>query len=150
MSKDKKQTILVVDDQTENIDIIVALLKSEYQIKVATEGPTALTIAVSKTSPDLILLDIIMPEMDGFEVCRRLKANSKTSHIPVIFLTGQTKASELVKGFELGAVDYVTKPFNGVELVTRVKTHLTIDSLRSQLENRNQALTHELKVTQSL
>src|SRR5512136_2399420 len=126
--------ILVVDDTPANIQLLAATLKGKgYQISVATNGKQALEV-VEKVEPDLILLDVMMPEMDGFETCRRLKASEKWHAIPVIFLTAKTETADIVQGFELGAVDYVAKPFNAHELLARVHTHLTMDHLRRENE----------------
>ncbi len=105
-----KANLLVVDDVPENLDVLVELLEDEYRVNVANSGERALEILGSGKPPDLILLDVIMPKMDGFEVCRRLKANKATADIPVIFLTAMNEATDLVHGFEVGAVDFVTKP----------------------------------------
>jgi adenylate cyclase len=126
--------ILIVEDTPANIQTLTATLKERgYQISVATNGRQALDI-VGKVRPDLILLDVMMPEMDGFETCRRLKASEQWRQIPVIFLTAKTDTADIVKGFELGAVDYVAKPFNAHELLARVNTHLTIDRLHRENE----------------
>src|SRR5262247_2677225 len=126
--------ILVVDDTPANIQSLSAILKAKgYQISVATNGKQALA-AVDRIRPDLILLDVMMPEMDGFETCRQLKAAEQWRQIPVIFLTAKTETADIVKGFELGAVDYVGKPFNAHELLARVNTHLTIDRLHRENE----------------
>ena len=126
--------ILVVDDTPANILALSATLKEKgYQISVATNGKQALE-AVERVRPDLVLLDVMMPEMDGFETCRRLKASGTTGNIPVIFLTARTETEDIVKGFELGAVDYVPKPFNTHELLARVHTHLTMDRLHRENE----------------
>ncbi|HMP84135.1 MAG TPA: response regulator, partial [Verrucomicrobiota bacterium] len=138
--------ILVVDDTPANIQSLAAILKEKgYQISVATNGKQALEV-VSRVKPDLILLDVMMPEMDGFETCRRLKASEESRHIPVIFLTAKTETTDIVQGFELGAVDYVAKPFNAHELLARVNTHLTMDELRRSLAEKNAELAraHEL------
>ena len=138
--------ILVVDDTRANIQAISAILKEKgYQISVATNGRQALAV-VDRVRPDLILLDVMMPEMDGFETCRQLKAAEKWRQIPVIFLTAKTETADLVQGFELGAVDYVAKPFNAHELLARVNTHLTVDELRRSLADKNTELAraHEL------
>jgi adenylate cyclase len=138
--------ILVVDDTPANIQVLAGTLKeSGYQISVATSGKQALEI-VERVRPDLILLDVMMPEMDGFEACRRLKASEGTRGIPVIFLTAKTEVEDIVKGFEVGAVDYVAKPFNPHELLARVSTHLTMDELRRSLATKNAELAraHEL------
>jgi len=138
--------ILVVDDTPANIQTLAAILKERgYQISIATNGRQALDV-VARVTPDLILLDVMMPELDGFETCRRLKAAEATRHIPVIFLTAKTETADLVQGFELGAVDYVGKPFNAHELLARVTTHLTMDELRRSLATKNAELAraHEL------
>jgi len=138
--------ILVVDDTPANIQSLAAILKEKgYQISVATNGKQALDV-LARLQPDLILLDVMMPEMDGFETCRRLKANEQWRQIPVIFLTAKTETIDIVQGFELGAVDYVAKPFNAHELLARVNTHLTMDELRRSLAAKNVELAraHEL------
>ena len=125
--------ILVVDDTPANIQSLAAILKEKgYQISVATNGKQALDV-MARVQPDLILLDVMMPEMDGYETCRRLKADERWRQIPVIFLTAKTETTDIVQGFELGAVDYVAKPFNAHELLARVNTHLTMDELRRSL-----------------
>ena len=131
--------ILVIEDVPENIQVVSEILKQEgYQITIATNGKQGLQ-ALQRTRPDLILLDVMMPEMDGLETCRRIKAAEAWRDIPVIFLTAKTETADVVQGFELGAVDYVAKPFNAHELLARVKTHLTVDQLRRDL-----ARAHEL------
>jgi class 3 adenylate cyclase len=126
--------ILVVDDAPMNIQALTGTLKAQgYQVSVATSGRQALE-AVKSVRPDLILLDVVMPEMDGFETCRRLKASEATSDIPVIFLTARTESADIIKGFEFGAVDYVSKPFNAHELLARVNTHLTMARLHRENE----------------
>jgi class 3 adenylate cyclase len=130
MSKDNR--ILLVEDTPANIQTVTAILKEQgYQISVATNGKLALE-AVGRQRPDLILLDVMMPEMDGFETCRLLKANPEWRNIPVIFLTAKTETEDIVRGFELGAVDYVAKPFNAHELLARVNTHLSLDRLNRE------------------
>ncbi len=138
--------ILVVDDTPANIETLSALLKSRgCEIRVATNGEQALQ-AVERVKPDLILLDVSMPVMDGFETCRRLKSNEQWRQIPVIFLTAKSDVADIVKGFELGAVDYVAKPFNSHELLARVNTHLMMDQLRRSLAAQNVELdrAHQL------
>jgi len=127
--------ILLVEDDPSNIDAITSILKSEgYHISVATSGTRALD-TLTRLHPDLILLDVVMPGMDGYETCQRLKADPRWQDIPVIFLTGRTETSDVVRGFEVGAVDYVAKPFNAHELLARVRTHLALDQLHR--ENRS-------------
>lgn len=137
--------ILVVDDQAKNLQILTTTLQAAgYRVSSATNGPAALRLC-EKRSFDLILCDIMMPEMDGYAVCRQLKANPETRDIPLIFLTAKTQNEDVLQGFEAGAVDYVTKPFNTSELLARVKTHTelkrahdTIVNYSRQLENLNQ------------
>jgi adenylate cyclase len=130
----EKQTILVVDDATENIDVIVGLLKDQYRVKAATNGLKALKIVNSGNPPDLILLDIMMPEMNGYEVIETLKSQSSTRDIPVIFLTGKSEASDETKGFEMGAVDYISKPFNPSIVKARVNTQIELMTQRQKTE----------------
>src|SRR5262245_14004948 len=140
------ERILGVDDTPANIQTVATTLKGQgYQLSVATNGRQALDV-VDKVRPDLILLDVMMPELDGFETCRRIKNVEAWRDIPIIFLTARTDTLDLVKGFEIGAVDYVGKPFNAPELVARVGTHLTIDQLRRSLAVKNAELAraHEL------
>lgn len=115
--------VLIVDDTEENIDILIEAIGNEYDIAVAIDGQTALEI-LEEEIPDIILLDIIMPDMDGYEVCRRIKENNKISKIPIIFLTAITDIDSKVKGFELGANDYITKPFDVFEVKNKVNNHL--------------------------
>ncbi len=129
----KKNTILVVDDTPENIDILVGVLGSRYRIKAALDGKKALKIAAASPSPDLILLDVMMPEMDGYEVCRRLKDNPATRDIPVIFITAKSEVEDETKGFSLGAVDYITKPISPPIVEARIKTHLDLRHTQLQL-----------------
>src|SRR5262245_36035948 len=141
-----KNRVLVVDDTPANIQSLAAILKERgYQISVATNGKQAIQ-ALARVQPNLILLDVMMPEMDGFETCRQLKASEQWRHIPVIFLTAKTETTDIVQGFEVGAVDYVAKPFNAHELLARVSTHLTMDELRRDLAAKNAELAraHEL------
>jgi class 3 adenylate cyclase len=124
-----KARILIVDDTPANIQAAAGILKGEgYQLTIATSGQQALDI-LERIRPDLILLDVMMPELDGFETCRHLKASTLWREIPVVFLTARSEVADIVRGFEVGAVDYVAKPFNAHELLARVKTHLTLDRL---------------------
>ena len=135
MSENQGSRILIVDDTVKNIQVLGTILKQEgYQLNVAQNGKQALDV-VSKVHPDLILLDVMMPEMDGFEACEHLKNDPETADIPVIFLTAKIETDDIVKGFELGAVDYVTKPFNPTELLVRVDTQLSLYNLRRKLED---------------
>lgn len=128
------QTILVVDDTKSNIDILVELL-NEYDIITSLNGQDAIQ-SVKDEDIDLILLDIMMPELDGFEVCKILKSDESTKNIPIIFLTAKTEKEDMEKGFKLGAVDYLTKPFYSAELKARVKTHLELRSYQKDLEEK--------------
>ena len=144
----KQRLVLVVDDDPTNITVISGVLKDSFRIKVATNGKQALAMARAPDKLDLILLDVVMPEMDGFEVCRHLKANPATREIPVIFLTGVTDAENEEKGFEIGAVDYIHKPFSAPIVLVRVRTQLALQAaLRQAREARNQAdeLLHALR-----
>jgi len=129
-----KQTILIVDDVSENVDILVELL-NDYDLVTALNAKSALEI-VKEEDIDLILLDIMMPEMDGFEVCDILKQDRDTQHIPIIFLTAKDKSNDVQIGFEKGAVDYITKPFNPNELLSRVDTHLKLRAYEKNLEKK--------------
>ena len=129
-----KPTILAVDDTPENLDILNGLLSNEYNMKVAPNGLVALKIAQSSPTPDLILLDVNMPGMDGYEVCKELKANKITKEIPVLFVTAEMNEEDITAGFETGAVDYIGKPFNPNELKARITTHLNLKAAREKLE----------------
>lgn len=125
--------ILVVDDIIKNIQLLGSVLgKAGYAVSYATEGGKALEM-VSLERYDLILLDVMMPVMDGFEICRRLKQSGATAEIPILFLTAKSEQSDIVRGLEEGAVDYLTKPFNTAELLARVKTHLALRKAKSDL-----------------
>lgn len=129
----KKRLILAVDDNPQNLQFLGKLLSDDgYEVAVAQSGQQALNF-IRKTEPDLVLLDIMMPEMDGYTVCKTIKADFSTRHIPVIFLTAKVDTSDVVKGFETGGVDYVTKPFNSQELLARVRTHVEVKILRGLL-----------------
>jgi len=137
-------TILIVDDTPENIDILVELLE-DFDKQVAINGNDALETAWEGNPPDLILLDIMMPEMDGYEVCEKLRANEKTKDVPVIFLTAKTQKDDIVKGFEVGGQDYITKPFDARELMERVKTQLELKTQREILKNMNVILEEKVQ-----
>lgn len=117
-------TVLIVDDTETNIDILLDILGEEYDVTVAMDGESALE-AVDEEPSDLILLDIMMPDIDGFEVCKRLKNNPETANIPIVFLSALTEEAEKQKGLDLGAVDFVTKPFEASEIQAKVKKYLT-------------------------
>lgn len=139
-----RKTILVVDDIPENIDVLVNLLKDEFSIKVALNGKRALEIAHNVPQPDLILLDVMMPELDGYEVCKLLKSSISTQEIPVIFVTAKDKATNESKGFEVGGVDYVTKPIHPLTMMARIKTQLALADQKRHLEDEVQKRTQEL------
>jgi len=132
-SSTKKATILAVDDTPENLDVVKGLLSDDYIVKAATSGAMALKI-IEKQKPDLVLLDIMMPGMDGYEVCQHLKANDETRDIPVIFLTAMEQTTDEAQGFELGAADYITKPVNPPILKARVRTHLALKQSMDELQ----------------
>ncbi len=138
-----KSTVLAVDDTPENLDVLKGVLMPLYSVKGAINGPMALKIA-EKQLPDLILLDIMMPGMDGYEVCRRLKENPITRHIPVIFITAKSTVEDEKKGFEIGAVDYITKPISPPIVQERVKIHLTLKEAQDYLKQQNEILEHKV------
>jgi len=144
------KTILIVDDTPANIAAALAILKDQYRTRVATSGAKALEHAGAADKPDLILLDVTMPDMDGYEVCTRLKADPETAVIPVVFLTARTEAEDEAKGFELGAVDYIHKPFNPTVVLARVHTHLLLRETLRQIEERNAALDEKTRMLESL
>ena len=146
----KKNKVLIVDDTPENIQVLMGTLKDQYAIVAAINGEKALKMAVAEPRPDLILLDIMMPGMDGFEVCRRLKADPGTRDIPVIFLSALDDTADKVKGFAEGAVDYISKPFQPEEVHVRVNTHLTINRLNREVQRQRDQLERELKVVSGL
>jgi putative two-component system response regulator len=137
MENIKEFTVLVVDDMPDNLRLMSDLLKDVYNVKVSRSGETAIDIVNSNIQPDLILLDIMMPEMDGYEVCSHLKSNPKTEKIPVIFLSSKNEVSDERKGFELGAVDYITKPISPSIVLSRIKTHLEMKKLHDMLRDEN-------------
>jgi adenylate cyclase len=137
MAQEEKPSILIVDDTPENIRILVSLLKDEFRTLVATNGAKALEHATGPNPPDLVLLDIMMPEMDGYEVCRRLKADPQTAEIPVIFITAMSEVDDEARGLGLGAVDYITKPFSPTIVEARVRTQLSLYQMRRAIEQKN-------------
>jgi chemotaxis protein methyltransferase CheR len=140
----ERNTILVVDDTPDNLALMNSLLKDSYKVKVANGGEKALRIAASDSPPDLILLDIMMPGMGGYEVCRRLKRDPMTMNIPVIFLTARTEMADEKKGLELGAVDYITKPVSPPTLMARVKSHLALKAMADFLRDQSAFLECEV------
>ncbi|MBT8369128.1 MAG: SpoIIE family protein phosphatase [Deltaproteobacteria bacterium] len=145
-NNDKREIILLVDDNPTNLQVLRQTLKSiNCKMLIAKNGESALAIAL-EDHPDLILLDIMMPGIDGFEVCHRLKSDPSTEDIPVIFLSALGDTEDKVRGLQLGAVDYVSKPFQPDEINARVNTHLTIHRLRREVQNQRDQLEHELEV----
>jgi two-component system sensor histidine kinase/response regulator len=145
-----KETILIVDDNPQSIDIMGEILKPYYRRQVARSGENALAISASDLQPDLILLDVMMPGIDGYEVCRRLKADEKTRNIPVIFITAKNEIEDEAKGLEIGAVDYITKPIKPPILLARVKTHLELKKARVDLEKQNEILKENVRLREDV
>ena len=153
----KKDTLLVVDDTPENLTLMAGILKDAYRVKVATTGEKAITIAKNEPHPDLILLDIMMPELDGYEICRRLKSQPETRDIPVIFLTALSEIKDEKQGLEAGAVDYITKPISPPILMARVRNHLKLKAAADFLRDKNAYLeaevdrrTHQVRAVQEV
>lgn len=139
------QTILIIDDEVTNITVLNELLQSEYNVLFAKDGKTGIRLAASAGRPDLILLDIIMPELDGYEVIRLLKSDESTNNIPVIFITAKGEEEDEARGFELGAVDYIAKPFKPVVVKARIKSQLELKRNRDFLEWMLKERTKELQ-----
>jgi phosphoserine phosphatase RsbU/P len=146
LNAEDKKIVLVVDDAPANIQVAQSILKDEYKIRVATSGAKALELVKVEPAPDLVLLDIMMPEMDGYEVCIQLKAEAQTRDIPVIFLTGKTETQDETRGLEVGAVDYIRKPFSPAIVKARVRTHLMLRDAREELARQLFAIQHELEL----
>lgn len=140
MNEASKEKVLVVDDETFYIDVLRDLLQDDYKVFVAKDGKQALRRAAAFPRPDLILLDILMPGMDGYEVCRRLKADPLTRDIPVIFLTVKSEVADELQGFELGAADYIAKPMSPPIVRARVRTHLALNHAKQELCDHNRLL----------
>lgn len=145
MPYETRPKLLVVDDVEANIDILLEVLSEDYAVRVAIDGPTALS-SVRKALPDLILLDVMMPGMDGFEVCRRLKADPTTAEIPIVFLTAMHEDEDVTYGLDLGAIDYITKPFNPAMVKARVRNHLELKRHRDHLSALVVERTGELAI----
>jgi sigma-B regulation protein RsbU (phosphoserine phosphatase) len=145
----KKFTVLAVDDTPENLDVVKGILTPEYLVKAAINGPMALKI-VEKQPPDIILLDIMMPGMSGYEVCEKLKSNPETKDIPIIFLTAMNQTEDESSGFELGASDYITKPVNPPILQARVRTHLALNQAYSIIKGQKDRMEEELNVGRNI
>ena len=140
----RDSTVLVVDDSPENLDLMGGLLGDLYRVKVANSGSRALKILESGVLPDLILLDVMMPDMSGWDVCKAIKANKRLVDVAVIFLTAKTSPDDEKRGFDLGAVDYISKPINPATLLSRVKTHLSLKRMSDVLRDRNLVLKDEI------
>jgi putative two-component system response regulator len=157
MSIEQRATLLIVDDEPINISVLMDLLKADYRLVAARNGDQALQRAMGDSPPDLILMDVMMPGMDGYEVCRRLKSEARTRDIPVIFVTAMSDEKDEQRGLALGAVDYVTKPISPPIVEARVRNHVALRQARQALAMQNQILeqrvaerTHELAVTQDI
>ncbi|SEG16362.1 response regulator [Vibrio hangzhouensis] len=146
--KDDRFTVLVVDDTPENLDVLNGILSDSYRVKVAINGRIALKIAERTPKPDIILLDVMMPEMDGYEVCQTLKLNPLTRDIPVIFVTAKSQVEDETRGFKLGAVDYIIKPVSPPIVRARVAAQLALHHQKRQLEREVQKRTEDIKTTQ--
>lgn len=146
----KTKTVLLVDDAPANIQIVNSILKDNYKIRVATSGAKALELVKVAPVPDLVLLDVMMPEMDGYEVCTKLKLDPETRDIPVIFLTGQTEVEDETRGFGVGAVDYIHKPFSPAVVKARVQTHLALRAMREELAQQLLTIQKELETARQI
>ena len=140
----QQATILVVDDTPENLELMSGLLKDHYRVRVANNGERALRLAVADPQPDMVLLDVMMPGIDGYEVCRRLKADPATALIPVIFLTAKAEIEDERRGLSLGAVDYITKPISPPIVMARIETHLQLKQAADWLRDKNAILEAEV------
>ncbi len=137
-----KMNVLIVDDNQQNLKVLGNVLKenTDYGLAFAMNGEEALEY-ISKSVPDMILLDVMMPGIDGFEVCKRLQENEETADVPVIFITAKSEPEDVVRGFRVGGMDYITKPFNEAELLVRINTHMELKRSRDELEQKNRELT---------
>ena len=145
-----KHLLLLVDDDPENIEIVNSILGEEYEIRVAKNGVKALELANMDPRPGLILLDVVMPHMDGYEVCKHLKADPKTRVIPVIFLTGKTDVADETHGFEVGAVDYIHKPFSPPIVTARVRTQLMLRDAHETVARQLATMNSELEMARQV
>lgn len=146
----EKRLLLLVDDDSENVQVVHSILKDRYKIRVAMSGGKALELAKVEPLPDLILLDVMMPQMDGYEVCGRLKADQRTRDIPVIFLTGKTEVTDETRGFEVGAVDYIHKPFSPPIVTARVSTQLMLRDAHETVSRQLGAINTELEMARQI
>lgn len=145
LDRPEREVILLVDDQPDNLMLMSELLMGHYQVKVAVTGAKALRLATSDPRPDLVLLDVMMPELDGYEVCRRLKADPHTREIPVIFLTGVVSSADEQRGLDLGAVDYITKPISPPVTLARIRAHLKLKANADFLRDKSEFLELEVR-----
>src|SRR5438105_3880971 len=145
-SEASAKTILIIDDMPANLGVLTTHLEREGYVAVVAQGGEEGVARAEFVRPDLVLLDVMMPGLDGFETCRRLKASELTRDIPVVFMTALTDTSDKLAGFAAGAVDYVTKPLNGAEVLARIETHLALYGLRQQLAAQNEQLRREIAV----
>jgi len=150
METPEKKLVLIVDDAPANLQVVRSILKDDFKIRVATSGAKALELVNAKPQPDLILLDVMMPEMDGYELCGILKATPEAKDIPVIFLTGKTETDDETKGFKVGAVDYIHKPFSPAVVKARVHTHLVLREAREQLARQLLDINNELEMAREI
>src|SRR5437763_8186892 len=150
MNAEENKIVMVVDDAPANIQVVNSILKDTYKIRIATNGAKALELVNVAPAPDLILLDVMMPGIDGYEVCERLKNDPGTKDIPVIFLTGQTETADETRGFEVGAVDYIHKPFSPAVVQARVQTQLVLRGIRAQLAEQLSAIQQELEMARQI
>lgn len=150
LSEPQPLRILVVDDVVDNIQVISDILRKDYKVGAATSGEKALKICAAEPQPDLLLLDVMMPDMNGFEVCKRLKSNPLTQHISVIFLTALDQTQDMVRGFELGALDYITKPVNPPVVKARVKTHAALIQSVKQMRQQIDTLQENYRLKQQI
>lgn len=146
----ERASVLIVDDERYNINLLADILKSDYRILVAKNGEEALEVAMSDDMPDMILLDIMMPGMDGYEVCRRLKADMKTRDIPVIFVTAMTEMEDEAKGLDIGAIDYIVKPVSLPIVKARVRNHILLKQAGDRLKQINEELREAMSRIRTL
>jgi phosphoserine phosphatase RsbU/P len=146
----EKRLLLLVDDDSENVQVVHSILKDRYKVRVAMNGSKALELAKVEPLPDLILLDVMMPQMNGYEVCGRLKADQRTRNIPVIFLTGKTEVTDETMGFEAGAVDYIHKPFSPPIVTARVRTQLMLRDAHEMVSRQLEAINSELEMARQI
>jgi len=146
----EKRLLLLVDDDPENIQVVHSILKDQYKVRVAMTGAKALDLAKAEPPPDLILLDVMMPQMDGYEVCGCLKADQRTRDIPIIFLTGKTEVADETRGFEVGAVDYIHKPYSPPIVTARVRTHLMLREAHETVARQLLAINSELEMARQI